>query len=72
MTRKDYIAFSKMIKLKLDHGLSSDPVINRIQRKTMLIAARAMAYVMATDNPCFDHQRFFDACGFVQEDYQDE
>ena len=72
MFRKDYRAIAKEIRFILDHRLSSDPIINGIQRKTMLITVRAFTAVLAMDNPRFDYQKFYDACGFMPEDYNEK
>ena len=57
MTKKDYIAFARMIRVnmrKLD-GFTRDFVINSI------------AQVFENDNPRFNRAKFYEACGYKYE-----
>ena len=61
MTKKDYIVIAKVINEELkqwDKGLTPQVIssINNI--------ALALSNVMADDNPRFNRDKFFDACGF--------
>lgn len=58
MSRKDYVAFARIIKTNLE--ISHSP----LERVTVKGVATDMADLFAADNPRFDRQKFLTACGF--------
>lgn len=66
MTRKDYIAFAEAlrdVKLALA-GFLETPRHTRREMATWQACVVRVADVLADDNPRFDRERFFDACGW--------
>lgn len=55
MSRKDYIAFAKLVLAQLERG-----DLNGAED-----AAHGMADIFAADNPRFDRGRFLVACGLA-------
>jgi hypothetical protein len=55
MSRKDYIAFARLVLAQLERGDLNGAVD----------AAHGMADVFAGDNPAFDRGRFLVACGLA-------
>ena len=61
MTRKDYIALAAALKREKP-GTNWDPN-KRVQWN---LDVQAVAFVLRGDNPRFDQNRFFAACGVVE------
>ncbi len=59
MTRKDYIAFAKIIRAHRERWLDEDCG----ECPPILAIADDMADLFSNDNPRFDRQRFLQACG---------
>jgi hypothetical protein len=60
MSKKDYIKFAAM--LKEQHDIAQDTLFS--QGKTAVEnVIKASAEIFAEDNPRFDHDRFYKACG---------
>jgi len=58
MTKKDYVAIAKNIKVQLD----DEPRPN--QRDGMITIIKVLTDFMRSDNPNFDQEKFLKACGF--------
>jgi len=58
MTKKDYVAIAKNIKVQLD----DEPRPN--QRDGMIMIIKVLTDFMRSDNPNFDQEKFLKACGF--------
>lgn len=56
MTKKDYIKFAKM--------LSKFGTSNMIGMSEFKILVEEMSYIFQEDNPSFNRERFFEACGY--------
>lgn len=63
MTRKDYIAIAAAFKAQQP---ASTWDANKHAQYTQDV--RAIADVLAADNPRFDYNRFYEAAGLVQEE----
>ena len=61
MTRKHFVAIAKALNVgRVPRGQTYTAAdVDLMQDET----ARAIAYVLATDNPRFDRERFLKACG---------
>lgn len=57
MTRKDYVAISRVFHDEMDSTKSVEAV------DAICCLAQALADVMEADNPDFEPNRFLDACG---------
>jgi hypothetical protein len=55
VTRKDYIAIAKCIQAQRSRGLEANIALDAL--------AEDLAVYLAADNPRFDQDIFFDACG---------
>jgi hypothetical protein len=62
MSRKDYLAFAKIIADELQELREQGAL--RAHGDILLSLAWAMAEVFGADNPNFDEDRFMGACGF--------
>lgn len=60
MSRKHYIQFAEFIKNYGADRVEHDKTVNSIVRKDM---AYMVAQIAKQDNPNFDRNRFFYACG---------
>jgi len=58
MTKKDYVAIAKNIKVQLD----DEPRPN--QRDGMIMIIEVLTDFMRSDNPNFNQEKFLKACGF--------
>jgi len=58
MTKKDYVAIAKNIKVQLD----DEPRPN--QRDGMIMIIKVLTDFMRSDNPNFNQEKFLKACGF--------
>jgi len=59
VSRKDYVAIANIIKKTHDEMLEEEPYVAVYGEDI----ARAIALYFASDNPLFDKQKFFKACG---------
>ena len=57
MTRKDYVKFAAMLK-----AMRADTATYLAEEMVNVVCANT-ADIFAEDNPRFDHDRFFTACG---------
>jgi len=64
MTRKHYQAFAQIIKDEREALKLLDPNMVAVANVSTFIMANKMATIFAHDNPQFDRERFFKACGF--------
>jgi len=62
MSRKDYLAFAKIIATQLQELREQGAL--RVHGDILLTIAWEMAEVFDADNPNFDEDRFMGACGF--------
>ena len=62
MSRKDYLAFAKIIANQLQELREQGAL--RVHGDILLTIAWEMAEVFDADNPNFDEDRFMGACGF--------
>jgi hypothetical protein len=69
MSKKDYIAIAKMLKLQLDSQLNAECITpywqaNRDGQVTAIEnVVKRMAEILAVDNPRFKYETFYKACG---------
>jgi hypothetical protein len=63
MTKKEYKKFAEMFKReKIELSKYADAISDSCQLELERIIGE-VAYIFATDNPYFDRDKFFEACG---------
>lgn len=64
MTRKHYAQFAQIIKDEQEALEVLDPNMASVAKASTFIMANKMATIFAQDNPRFDRDKFFKACGY--------